>query len=147
MQTGRPQEYRMLPTKETTAADVYAHALNHGDKPVIHGAEIDYDDVHEGVHLHADLLAAADARWQSALAAAEKAGRDTAWAARKLAITVDLAEEAGRSPRSWATYAGDLAEYRAAAEASVATDAALVDASDHRDALRAKRDQDAQATS
>lgn len=130
-------------TVETTATEVWFHAADHGDRPVIHGAEIDYDDVHDGVHYHADLLEAAIEQWQTALATAEKAGRDTAWAARKLAIAVDLAEEDGRSPRDFATYADDLAAYRAAAKASQVADAALVAARTRRDALEAKRDQDA----
>lgn len=128
----------MLPIEETTAAEVYLHAADHGDKPLIHGAEIDYDDVHDGVHYHADLLSAAVEQWQTAFAAAEKAGRETDWAARKLAITVDLAEQDGRSPRDFATYTDDLAAYRAAEAASKAANATLVAARDRRDALQAK---------
>ena len=127
-----------MKTVETTATEVYIHAADHGDRPVIHGAEIDYDDVHDAVHYHADLLSAAIEQWQTALANAEKAGRETDWAARKLAITVDLAETDGRSPRDFATYADDLAAYRAAEAASKAANAVLVAARDRRDALQAK---------
>ena len=133
----------MLKTEETTATEVFLHAADHGDRPVIHGAEVDYDDVHAGVRYHADLLAAATEQWQAALAAAEKAGRETDWAARKVAITVDLAEQGGRSPRDFATYTDDLTEYRAADKASTAANAALVVARDRRVALKAKAEQDA----
>lgn len=42
-----------MQTVETTATEVWFHAADHGDKPVIHDGEIDYDDVHDGVHYHA----------------------------------------------------------------------------------------------
>ncbi|HKY59235.1 MAG TPA: hypothetical protein VJL80_14455 [Aeromicrobium sp.] len=133
----------MLPTEETTATEVYAHALSHGDKPVIHGAEIDYDDVHDGVHYHADLLAAARTDLDAKLADAEKARRHMANTALNVAFTVDLAEKGGRSPRSFATYADDLAAFRAANEASKAAHVVLAAAADRHNALKAKRDQDA----
>ena len=133
-----------MKTVETTASEVWCHALNHSDKPVIHGAEIDYDDVHDGVRYHADLLKAADEQVGVTLAASEKARRDMEEAALNVAITVDLAEKDGRSPRSFATYRDDLAAYRAAREASNAAHAEFLAAVERRDALRAKRDQNAQ---
>lgn len=128
----------MLPTKETTALEVYLHAADHGDKPVIHGAEVDYDDVHDGVHYHADLLAAAEGQVDSTLSAAFKARRDLDNAAMNVAITVDLAEQRGRSPRGWTTYRDDLAAFRAADAASKAAHDALQAATERRDALKAK---------
>lgn len=133
----------MLKTEETTATEVFLHAADHGDRPVIHGAEIDYDDIHAGVRYHADLLAAADVAWETTLAASEKARRDRDDAATRIAITVDLAEKDGRSPRSWSTYRTDLAAYREARVASDAAHAAFMAAHERRTTLRAKRDQDA----
>lgn len=132
-----------LKTVETTATEVWLHAADHGDKPVIHGAEIDYDDVHDGVHYHADLLEAAEGQVDAMLAVSEKARRDLDAAALNMAITVDLAEKDGRSPREFATYADDLAAYRAARKVSDDAHAAFMAAGDHRDALKAKAAQDA----
>lgn len=128
---------------ETSAVEVYAHALDHGDRPVIHGAEIDYDDVHDGVHFHADLLKAAEAQVDATLAVSEKARRDLDQAAMNMAITVDLAEKDGRSPRSFATYDDDLAAYRAASVVSDDAFAAFVAADDRRRVLKAKAAEDA----
>ena len=100
----------MLPTEETTATEVYAHALAHGDRPVIHGAEIDYDDVHDGVHYHADLRAAASKALSEALKAEDKA-------AVRLAIRVSGAEEMDIDPREFSGFAEHLADYRAAVKA------------------------------
>lgn len=119
----------MLRTQETSAVEVYAHAADHGDRPVIHGAEIDYDDVHDGVHYHANLLTAAHQRVD---ALREK--RDNA--AVSLAIHIDVFEASGRSPRSTARYRNVLADFRR-------LDAELNAARDQRDALQAKADQDA----
>lgn len=119
----------MLPTKETTATEVYCHAAAHGDRPVIHGAEIDYTDVHDGVVYHANLLTAAHQRVD---ALREK--RDNV--AVHLAIHVDVYEASGKSPRSTPRYRELLADYRR-------LDAELNAARDQRDALQAKRDQDA----
>ena len=132
-----------MKTVETTASEVWCHALNHSDKPVIHGAEIDYDDVHDGVRYHADLLAAADEQVAATLAVSEKARGDLEQAAMNVAITVDLAEKDGRSPRGYATYADDLAAYRAARVVSDDAHAAFVAAHDRRAALKAKAAQDA----
>lgn len=132
-----------MKTVETTATEVWYHAADHGDRPVIHGAEIDYDDVHDGVHYHADLYAVARADFDAALATAEKARRDLDAAAMNVAITVDLAEKDGRSPRKFSTYANDLAAFRAADEASQAAHVVLAAASERETSLRAKRDQDA----
>lgn len=118
-----------LRVQETSAVEVYAHALDHGDRPVIHGAEIDYDDVHSGVHYHADLLAAAVEQNRSL-----REQRDRA--ATNLAIHVDIYEKDGRSPRSTARYRDLLAEFRR-------RDAALQEGYAKSDALRAKADQDA----
>lgn len=123
----------MLPTKETTAADVYAHALNHGDRPVIHGAEIDYTDVHDGVVYHADLLEAARKRSDAAHKAYDAA-------AVTLAIDVNYAERDGEDPRTWGAFADHLADFRAA-------DVEEKAAHKHLMAMYAKRDQNAQVTS
>ena len=133
----------MLKTEETTATEVFLHAADHGDRPVIHGAEVDYDDIHAGVRYHADLLAAAEKECKVALEAATKASRDLDDAARCVAITVDLADKDDRDPRSWSTYNDDLAAYRTVRDASRAAHDALQDAALRRDTLRAKRDQDA----
>lgn len=119
----------MLPTRETTALDVYAHALSHGDRPVIHGAEIDYDDVHDGVHYHADLLAAAIAKNQ-------RLREDRNEAAHELAILIDVYTAAGDDPREARDFATRVEEYRR-------LDAELRAGYDQSAALRAKRDQDA----
>ena len=119
--------------KETTATEVYAHALSHGDKPVIHGAEIDYDDVHDGVHYHADLLRAAEAEYDRSVAAMR-------WSAEKVALRAMHAAEEGIDPRKYGTgWADALAEF-------VANRGAWIAAADRTQALRAKRDQDAQVT-
>lgn len=123
----------MLETVETTATEVYAHALNHGDRPVIHGAEIDYTDVHDGVVYHADLLRAAWKRWEKTVAAVDSA-------ARSLAIKADLADRDGIDVREWPRYAEDIAAYRAARAKS---DSAYAEVQ----TLKAKRDQNAQAAS
>lgn len=120
----------MLPTEETTATEVYLHAADHGDRPVIHGAEIDYDDIHDGVHYHADLLKAAQAEYDRALAAMYGA-------ADKVAIRAMLADEHAEDPREYGSgWAEEVAGYTAARVAWFA-------ASDRTQALRAKRDQDA----
>ncbi|HEY9408621.1 MAG TPA: hypothetical protein VIP77_03480 [Jiangellaceae bacterium] len=115
--------------KETTATEVYAHALSHGDKPVIHGAEIDYDDVHDGVHYHADLLAAAVANNRRL-----RDERDEA--AGELAVIVDVFDDSDRDPRTADSYPDALAKYRR-------LDAELRAGYEQTAALRAKRDQDA----
>ena len=120
----------MLPTEETTATEVYAHALSHGDKPVIHGAEIDYDDVHDGVHYHADLLAAAEAEY-------DRSHRAMSWSAEKVAMRAMHAADEDMDPRKYGTgWSAAVTEY-------VANRAAWIIASDRTQALRAKRDQDA----
>lgn len=105
----------MLPTRETTALDVYAHALSHGDHPVIHGAEIDYDDVHDGVHYHADLLAAA---W----ADVDRFKATMMRAAEKVAIRAMLAaQNDDRDPRGWGEdWAETVAEYATVRESWMA---------------------------
>jgi len=119
-----------LPTVETTATEVYAHALNHGDRPVIHGAEIDYDDVHDGVHWHADLLKAAEAEYDRAHGAMR-------WSAEKVAIRAMHAAEEGVDPRKYGTsWKASVVEFVAARNAWLA-------AADRTQALRAKRDQEA----
>lgn len=120
----------MLPTRETTALDVYAHALSHGDRPVIRGADIDYDDVHDGVHYHADLLAAAEAEY-------DRSHRAMSWSAEKVAMRAMHAAEEGMDPRKYGTgWAAAVDEYKAARDTWNA-------AADRTQALRAKRNQDA----
>ena len=114
---------------ETSAAEVYAHALDHGDRPVIHGAEIDYDDIHDGVHYHADLLKPAGEALTAALRAEDRT-------ASSLAIRVDLAVADGTDPREWPSFDEALADYRAAVQAST-------EACDRVTALRARVDQEA----
>ena len=122
-----------MKTEETTATEVYAHALAHGDKPVIHGAEIDYDDVHDGIHYHADLIKAERAKYDSTKAA-------MIWAAEKVAIRAMLAAEKNDDPRKYGTdWAEEVAAYTAERQAWLAS-------GDRLDALRAKRDQDAAMT-
>lgn len=124
----------MLPTKETTAADVYAHALNHGDRPVIHGAEIDYTDVHDGVIYHANLLKAAEAEY-------DRTHAEMRWSAEKVALRAMHAGQEDVDPRKYGTgWVEAVAEFAANRDAWVAV-------SDRTQALRAKRDQDAQAAS
>ena len=120
-----------LRVQETSAVEVYAHALDHGDRPVIHGVEIDYDDVHDGVHYHADLLIAATAAYDQAEAAMMAA-------AEEVAIRATLAaKDDNCDPREWGTsWAEKVAAYAAARDAWLA-------AADRTQALRAKRDQDA----
>lgn len=128
----------MLPTEETTAAEVYAHALAHGDRPVIHGAEIDYDDVHDGVHYHADLLDAAEKQVAKSLERLVKAQSATKWTAWSVAIGVDITDRDGRDPRTFTSYSADLAKFRAALVEEEAATEALRQANDARDALQAK---------
>ena len=120
----------MLKTEETTATEVYLHAVDHGDRPVIHGAEIDYDDIHAGVHYHADLLAAAEAEYDRSVAAMR-------WSAEKVALRAMHAAEENLDPREYGTgWPEALAEFVANRDAWIA-------AADRTQALRAKRDQDA----
>jgi hypothetical protein len=118
-----------MKTVETTAAEVWYHAADHGDRPVIHGAEIDYDDVHDGVHYHADLLEAARKRSDAAHRAYDSA-------AMAVAIDANYADRDGEDPRTWGAFAEHLAEFRAA-------DAEEKAAHKHLMAMYAKRDQDA----
>ena len=118
--------------QETSAAEVYAHALDHGDRPVIHGAEIDYDDVHDGVHYHADLLRAAEAEY-------DRTREAMRWSAEKVGIRAMHAAEEGLDPRKYGNgWDEAVAEF-------VAGRTAWLAASDRTQALRAKRDQDARA--
>ena len=119
----------MLKVKETSAAEVYAHALDHGDRPVIHGAEIDYDDVHDGVHWHCDLLMQAITKNQDLRSERNEAAYD-------LAVIVDVWEKAGDDPRQATDFADALAKYRRLS-------ADLVAGYEASAALRAKADQDA----
>ena len=119
----------MLKTEETTATEVFLHAADHGDRPVIHGAEIDYDDVHDGVRYHADLLQAASKALSEALKAEDRA-------AVQLAIRVSGADEMGIDPREYSGFAEHLADYQAAVKAGNEALARL-------NALNAKVDQDA----
>ncbi|MGH3475315.1 MAG: hypothetical protein ACRDQD_00595 [Nocardioidaceae bacterium] len=116
-----------MKTVETTASEVWCHALNHSDKPVIHGAEIDYDDVHDGVRYHADLLEAACKRADAAHKAYDSA-------AVTLAIDANYAERDGEDPRTWGAFADHLAAFRAA-------DVEERAAHKHLMAMYAKRDQ------
>jgi uncharacterized membrane protein YdbT with pleckstrin-like domain len=119
-----------MKTVETTAAEVWYHAADHGDRPVIHGAELDYDDVHDGVHYHADLV-------KAAIAASDKAKRAMTWTAEKVAIRAMLAADRDEDPREFGTgWAEEVAEYKAARETWMA-------AVDRGAALRAKAAQDA----
>lgn len=119
-------------TVETTATEVWCHAQDHGDRPVIHGAELDYDDVHDGVHYHADLIAAANRRIAVLL---EKRSD----AAVEVAIHMDVCDSHGYPFRDGAL--GDLFNERLGKYRAL--DAELDAARDQRDALEAKRDQDA----
>lgn len=121
-----------MKTVETTASEVWCHALDHSDKPVIHGAEVDYDDVHAGVRYHADLLAAAWKRWDKADAAVNSA-------ARSVAIKAELADRDRIDIREWPGYAEDLTAYRAARDQA---DAAYAEVQ----SLQAKRDQAGQVS-
>lgn len=122
-----------MKTIETTATDVWCHALNHSDKPVIHGAELDYTDIHDGIHYHADLLRAAWNRWDKTITAVDSA-------ARSLAIKADLADRDGIDVRDWPHYADDITAYRTARAESDTAYAAIT-------ALKTKRDQDTQVPS
>lgn len=118
-----------MQTVETTATEVWLHAADHGDKPVIHGAELDYDDVHDGVHYHADLLEQERKRRMDLW---EKRAR----AADNMAFYVSASEARRQDPRESEPFGEHLAEWRRLN--------AMVDESIARsDALKAKRDQDA----
>lgn len=133
-----------MKTVETTATEVYLHAADHGDRPVIHGAEIDYDDVHDGVHYHADLLRAAEKQAHEADRAATSARSAMSWAAERVAIVAELADADGRDPRTWGTtYAADVGRFRKARDEWHAAHDIFMASCEARDALRAKRDQDA----
>lgn len=125
-----------MQTVETTATEVWFHAADHGDKPVIHGAELDYDDVHDGVHYHADLLDAARKRSDAAHKAYDRA-------AGVLAIDVDHAERDGEDPRTWGAFVAHLADFRAAAGEEKAAHKHLMAMYEARDTYRAKAAQDA----
>lgn len=126
----------MLATKETTATEVWCHAQDHGDKPVIHGTDVDYDDVHDGVHYHADLLKAAQQRSAAAHKAYDRA-------AVALAIDVNFAEKGGEDPRTWGAFTAHLADFRAADAEERAAHKYLMAMYDARDKYQAKANQDA----
>lgn len=49
----------MFEVKETTTAEVYAHALDDDTKPIFKGTEVFHEDIHDHVTYHADLAAEA----------------------------------------------------------------------------------------
>lgn len=122
----------MFPTRETSVAEVFAHALDDDGTVTITGASVDYDDVHDGVHYHADLIEAARAEWNRRLEVMREA-------AEAVALRAMLADEHARGgdPRAWGLdWAEKVAEYATAREAWFAAGEIL-------QALYAKRDQDA----